>query len=636
MIVPMKRLTIVALQSDEEAILRALQNIGAVQIIKQEDGAESIAVSSEAMEKLKRLEEASRALSGYEKKPSMFTPKPEVERGEFLRLKDSEEPIILCTEIERINDSVSKCDSEITSTENLLRSMEPWKELDNVKIEDIRPTKHANIVAGFIPVKNMDEASELSIDITRVSADSKNYAVIIACHRSDEGLMMSRLREFGFTAYNFGGMTGTPRHAYNTLWDRLESLKKQRKDLIHELEKLSERGTELRAAADAQGAEYELDMAREDILHSASAFLIEAWVREDEAMKVDQTLRSVTNAYYIEARDPAEDEIPPTVVQNNRFIKPFESITNLYSRPDHRGIDATPLMAPFYLLFFAMMLSDTGYGLLLFLGGLLFKKLKKPTGMMNDLTQVIAMGGLATAIVGPFIGTFFGMSFNQLFLGTETGPFPLLMDPLGDAMSMLILCCGLGIVHMIFGLCIKMYMFIKRGDKETAIFDCMSWIFIIIGLVGMIGVPGFAAPFAIIALVGVFMILLFAGRAKKGIKRLTKGVGSLYDITGWMSDIVSYARIFAMGLVTGAMGEVFNTLGGMLSGAFPGIMKIVGVIAAIAVLIALHGFSLFMNTLGSFSHTARLQYIEFYGKFYEAGGREFKPLGYHTKNVTLK
>lgn len=640
MLVPMKRMTIVALKTDEEAILCALRQTQAIQVIPQEYEPGYVkAATGESLteEKLKRLNDASKALSAVAKKPSMLTPKPEVERDAFLKLTDSDEPMKLCLEIERLRDAINKCEADIKAANTALSSMSLFKSVNNIKIEDIVSTKHTIVMGGTVPLKFVDELmSSDNIVVTKIDQDTKNASVIVAFHKSAESVASPRLRELGFSAYAFNNMTGTPQHAYTRLEEQLASLKKHHSRLNDELAALGDRRTEVMTAADAYAAELELEMAREDILKSDSAFLLEGWARADEAMKVDAAVKSVTDAYYIDARDPADDEIPPSVVQNNKFNKPFEAITNLYSRPDPRGIDATPFMAPFYLLFFAMMLSDSGYGLLLFLGGLLFLKLKKPTGVMESLTQVITLGGLATVIIGPFIGTFFGMSFNTLFFGTTEGPFPLLMDPLGDAMMMLILCCGLGVAHMIFGLCVKMYMSIKRGDTATAMFDCLSWIFLIVGLIGLLAVPDFGAPFAIIALVGAFMIILFAGRAKKGIKRLTKGLGSLYDITGYMSDIVSYARIFAMGLVTGAMGEVFNTLGGMLAGSFGGIMKIVGILAAIIVLVVLHGFSLFMNTLGSFAHTARLQYIEFYGKFYEPGGREFRPLGYYPKNVVIK
>ena len=293
----------------------------------------------------------------------------------------------------------------------------------------------------------------------------------------------------------------------------------------------------------------------------------------------------------------------------------------MFSLPNYRGIDATPLMAPFYLLFFGLMLSDSGYGLVLYILCKLYLWLKKPKGTFGQIVRVIAWGGLSTVVCGFFVGTFFGLSWNKVFFGTAEGPFPLLFDPLKNTISMLLFCCGLGLLQMMFALGVDAYMKVKSGDAQAAIFDSVSWIFLVVGLVGILAVPKYSAPFLVLALIGGLLILLFAGREKKNIfGRLGKGAGALYGVSGYIGDTVSYSRIFAMGLVTGAMGEVFNLLGGMLAGAGSGVVGVLTTILAGVVLVVLHGFSLFINTLGTFAHTARLQFVEFFGKFYQTGG----------------
>ena len=225
-------------------------------------------------------------------------------------------------------------------------------------------------------------------------------------------------------------------------------------------------------------------------------------------------------------------------------------------------------------------------------------------------------------LCAPFIGTFFGVEWNDLF---NTTVFPLLFDPMTDVMQMMLLSCGLGIVHMYTGIIVKMYMCFRDGDPQSAIFDQLSWMLLLTGLILLFAAPAIKTVSLVLIALGGGMLLLFSGRSVKNpILRLGKGLSALYNITGYLSDILSYVRIFALGLVSGAMGMVFNLIG-----------IVIGFILAAALLIALHMFSLFINTLGAFAHTARLQFIEFFGKFYEADGVKFKPLAMNTDTVNV-
>jgi V/A-type H+-transporting ATPase subunit I len=209
---------------------------------------------------------------------------------------------------------------------------------------------------------------------------------------------------------------------------------------------------------------------------------------------------------------------------------------------------------------------------------------------------------------------------------------------MAEPMSMLFLCFGLGIVHLLFGVCIKIYMCIKAGDWAGAVFDNLSWILVVIGLVIFGLVPAAKNIGLGMAITGGALVFLFAGRERPSIiKRAIKGAGSLYTVTSYFSDMLSYARVFALGISTGVIGAVLNTLGSMLYSSFGKgfIMQALAFLITAALMVALHLFNLGLNVLGTFIHTARLQYVEFYGKFYEAGGREFTPLGYRTKHVKV-
>lgn len=278
--------------------------------------------------------------------------------------------------------------------------------------------------------------------------------------------------------------------------------------------------------------------------------------------------------------------------------------------------------------------------------------------MSGGISRVLAWGGLSTAIWGIFVGSFFGISRtpasgaifdNVSAFFDRIGIFPVWLDPMKDSMQMLALCMGLGILHMVSGYLIKAIEFFKRGDWKSAIVDELSWVMIILGLVigflptiaGMAGMTvnlpvTVTQPAVIAAGVGAVLILLFKGRnAPKFFGKVTGGLGELYNITGVLSDVLSYARLFALGIATGVIGQVFNTLCAMLMQGKSIAGQIVGGAISIILLILLHTFNLAINTLGAFVHCARLQYVEFYGRFYEAGGRAFRPLAYNTKHIQV-
>lgn len=353
-------------------------------------------------------------------------------------------------------------------------------------------------------------------------------------------------------------------------------------------------------------------------VETLSAFKITGWVRKDRAQQVKKVIESVTDAYELSFADPAEGEIPPTVLENNSLIRPYESVVELYSLPQAGSIDPDLVMAPFHFIFFGMMLSDAGYGLVLTI--LLFIALKKfkPEGFAGRLAYVIFFGSISTIIWGAMFGGWFGLEWK-----------PLMFVPMKEPLKMLALCFGLGVIHLVSGMLMKVYMLFREGDVMGAVCDQISWLIMFAGFIAMALVDGPLGKY--LALLGAGIIILFGGRDKKGIvSRLMGGLLSLYNISGYLSDLLSYSRIFALGLATGVIAMVINTVAQMLMEAGP-----VGMVAAILVLFAGHYFNIIINVLGAFVHSSRLQYIEFFGKFYEAGGRAFLPLALRTKYTDI-
>lgn len=650
MIVSMKRLTLVGIRQEEGDILRALQKAGAVELISvtaDDDGGEGARRLDEAAERISRFSESLSAIRPYAKKPGFLAPARQ-EKLEKMQM-DVAEAEEAATHIRAILEEKKQIEGRLEKDRATYAALMPWADLEQ-DMSSIVSTKFTQYFTGLV-----DPAAEAAIrEQEAISAEFYGEpgarAAILACLREDARLVTGFLKTIGWTDVSFPKMKGTPREAMLALEEDEIAGEKRLIQLQNELESCGVSLDVLENAADALLVERDNLAADTQVEKDTSIFRLEGWVRSDEVDKVEAALKSVTDAYYTEYRDPAEDETPPTVLQNDAFNTPFESLITLYSLPDARGIDATPYMAPFYIFLFGIMLSDTGYGLVLSLGALLFLKLKKPTGGLKGLAMVLFWGGVSTMVWGVLVGTFFGLDFDVIF-GTAD-KFPLLLDPTGNPVGMLLFCLLLGIIHICCGHLIKMKMCFEDKDWQGAVFDNLSWVFMLVGLV-LFALPiastFFDPPFELgwyhalhvdkvglgLILAGAAMVLLFRGRDKKNpILRLGSGLGGLYNVTSYLSDILSYARLLALGIATGYLAMVFNTLCSMLMGG-SGVMKIVGFLIAVVLLILLHLFSIAINTLGTFVHCARLQYVEFFGKFYEEGGRAFKPLQYKTKHVQI-
>ncbi len=640
MIIKMKRLTLVAHKGDEDSILRALQSTGSVQVIESDDldqdFAESLNVSQK---KVDDLGEALKILKPYMEKGSLLSQIPEKKLSE---ISDEIVPALSISDsLQTIMANLSRTRTEIEKNESMIASLRLWEGFPE-DMSSFQNSKYIKYYTGLLGSADEGKLKEIE-DICeyQIFGDGAVEPCVVGCTGENAKSIASFLKSIDWTDYAFPKISGTPKEAIEVLEDKNRQLDDEKQQLEQDLAQLASGNIHiLQEAYDGAIIERDRSKAFADLSYSASTFHLEGWVPDDRTEDVKKAVSSVTDAYYLEIRDPGEQEVAPSVVRNKPFSEPFEAVTNLYSRPDPKGIDGTPYMAPFYVLLFGLMLSDTGYGLALAVLTGLFIKLKNPRGMTGSFARVIFWGGLSTIVWGFLVGTFFGVDFDVIF-GTKN-VFPLLVDPMDNPIGMLILCFGLGVLHILFGVGLKMKMAFRDGDWQTAIFDNFSWILIVIGLILFAGGPMITSAAIIktvgmvMAIAGAVMILLFKGRQKKNVfSRTISGLGELYQVTSYLSDILSYARLFALGIATGVIASVFNDLCSMLMGSPNIIVKILGVAIGCVLLVGLHTFNIAINTLGAFVHCARLQYVEFYGKFYEAGGKEFRPLTYNTRHVRI-
>lgn len=364
-------------------------------------------------------------------------------------------------------------------------------------------------------------------------------------------------------------------------------------------------------------------------LNTESTLYVEGWVRSDKVNQLETLLSDKGLTVEMEARDPLPEESIPTALKNNRFVKPFEYLTNQFSTPSAREVDPNPSMSIWYWVIFGIMMGDIGYGavMLLLFGGLI--RFGKIRGALKDLVQIFAYTGITAMIAGAAFGSLFG---NQIYT-------PLL-DPMNDPIPMLIISIALGVLHIMHALVLKMINSVRQKDLLGGLADAGSWLFILTGL--SIFVVGSFIPLEqllkdimlytsyVLMGIGALLIILFNGRDKDTIPgKMVSAFTGLYNSTSFLSDILSYSRILALALSTTVIAYTMNLLAGMVWNSIP----VLGILLGLVVYLVGHVFNFVMGMLSAYVHAGRLQYLEFFGKFYEGGGYLFEPLQLQLKYV---
>ena len=370
------------------------------------------------------------------------------------------------------------------------------------------------------------------------------------------------------------------------------------------------------------------------------AMLTKFWIPEEKASALRETVEAISPEIELTYSDPAPEDEPPSLLNNGDSVRPFNILTELYSSPKYRGIDPTPLLAPFFWIFFGMCLGDAGYALVVF-GTILcvFSKYKKIASGVKDFIRLFLFCSVSTFIYGVISGSFFG-NFIDSFLPPLV-PMKnalMLVDPMTNPMQVLGISLLLGVVHLMFGLLIAAYDMMRHGDFIDAIGDKISWFLLIVGLclygVGLGGMlpPHFVQVGGGMAGLGAVIIFIYAGKGEPNIfKKIINGFLALYGSTSYLGDILSYSRLLALGFGSAVIGMVINLLGGLAAD-----IPYIGWLVAITVIIGGHIFSIAINILGSFVHPLRLQYVEFFGKFYTGGGEPFSPLTLSQEYINVK
>lgn len=611
MIAPMKYVSVICLKEDREKVLSRLQRFGGIMLTETEKSSYGDLSSGQ---NVRRMEKLISDLKPYAEKKGLLSQNPEVSISDFEKI--SAEDLEKSEEMERLISKIDSLEARLSKDKALLEMLSPWENL-SISAEEMGDGCYCTFIVGTVPKRSVEgfaaaaKTAGISVEIVSENETTVYTAAVLMKNES-----MNPLTEQGFEKLSFPISEGTVK----------ESIERLEKDISvneKELSAAKEELSELANSTDAPSKMFEQFKAESErqsapFTETLETVMLEGWVSEPDLEKAEKAVKSATDVYSFEHREPFPDEEPPTMLENPKLVGQFEGITNMFSVPKYGGIDPNAVMAPWYWIIFGMMMADAGYGLLMAVLIFIGKKLMKPKGETAKLMNVLWYSSITTMIFGVLFGSYFGETWN-----------PILFSPIENPVAMLILTIVVGVIHIFTGMIVQIVINCRQGKVLDAVFDQVSWMLLISGI-GMIFLKPVKNVGIILAAVGALIILLTAGRAKKGIfGKIAGGLGGLYGITGYLSDILSYSRILALGLATGVVGMVMNMLAGMIQ------VNIIGFILSLLIYIVGHIFNLVLGLLSAYVHDCRLQYIEFYSKFYDGNGKLFKPFAIETKYIDI-
>lgn len=640
-ILTMKRLRVIALSSDRDKLLESLMKLGCVEVSSPDpemsDPEQTSLASpdeSRASDVSAKLNEIQNALSVVGEfaaaSKGLFAPRRAVSSDRFFDGRQIEEACDKARTVNRLVRDIAAHQTELSRLASRKASLMPWRQSD-VPLDTLS-TPSLSISFGVCP--STVTFSEIEAAVSSVSwayklehyrTDAEQHYFLLLCHADESPAIISQLKNYGYSAVSFKDFTGTAEENIRGIESRAKEIENLIADAKSQIASFQTSKELLENAVDALNAELERENARGNLLRTERTIFLSGWVPERDMKRVESFLNKFGCAY--EFSDPVEGDNPPVRLYNSRLIYPFTMVTEMYSLPEYGTLDPNPLISVFFALFFGLMYADIGYGLvLLAISIVAVKKFNLRRGSTSEqLFMLMGICGVASVFWGVMFGSFFGDVvgvFSENFLGRRVDLMPLAFNPLSGSgpLTLLVLCLGLGTVQILFGMGIKAYMLIRDGKPWDALMDVGSWWLVFAGIALLalgkgwyVMVAGFAA------------VVLTQGRHSKGFfGKLLGGLGKLYDITAYLSDILSYSRLMALCMASGVIASVFNILGGLTGPIFFWPIFLIG-----------HAFNMAINIIGTYVHGARLQYLEFFGKWYSDGGRPFKPLQIVTKYVDV-
>ncbi len=635
-IVKMKKLRVIAMAGQRGELLEGLLRLGCVEISEPEGGEQEWSAllrrgQSRLLSAKEDITQAGTALAALKKyaqtKDGMFIQRRPISEEEFLGGETVEKARAVSREIGEQLQTLTRLQSEESRLLARQASLLPWRPLD-LPLEQ-EGTANVLFRLGVLPggadtgAVKTELAADAAAELYEVSADKQQNYCLLVCHRADEAAAMELLRPHAFSVVSFQGLTGTAAENLQALDRQLEE---NRGAQARAAETIAAKGGEkelLQLYTDRLRAEEARETNAERLLTDGTILFFEGWAPAERMGDVQALLEKLGCAW--EASDPAEEEIPkvPVQLKNNWLTRPLNMVTEMYSLPAYNNVDPNPLMAPFFILFYGIMMADMGYGLLMFLAGTIISRKYRPKGTMGHMMGLMQLCGVSTFVMGAITGGFFGDFLTQVVKITTGGDFalPALFTPLNDTLMILVGAMALGLVQIIAGMAISFIRKLRAGQVLDAVFEEVTWWIVFAGI-GLMA----AGVSNIVLYAGLALIVIGPLVTGQGLGKIMGIFGSLYNhVTGYFGDILSYARLMALMLAGSVIAQVFNTLG-----AIPG-----NIIIFLIISLAGNALNFALNLLGCYVHDLRLQCLEYFGKFYEDGGRPFRPLAMETKYVDI-
>lgn len=647
-IVKMKKFTLLTFESKKRKFLKEVQGLSNVEFINLQDEGflekyedlKKLSKDNDEVECYKYEENLSKAKFGVE-----FFNKYVPKKSGLKALREGKVSLTLDELEEKVNSSnwinsyekakekeaeLLKLDSEVTKLQSEIDVLTPWENLD-VPLNELKTLRNTSYYLGTI-AKGYEETmfQELSNCYVEIISRSTNdiNLLILANNEYDENIS-EVLRSFGFTAFKTEH-ADVPLKLILDFKHDIEEIKSKKFFIQEEISDFEEDLKILELAYDYFASKVERKKVSSNFLKTKNVCAIQGWIAEEDSEDLKTICSKVLNDdYYIEFEDVKEEEIDdvPIKLKNGELVSAFESITGMYSYPKYNEIDPTPLLTPFYLIFFGMMVADVGYGLLVLIASIIALKFLKLNNSMRDFMKFFFYLSFPTIFFGLVYGSFFGDAITM--------PFKLI-DTNKDVMTIVVLSLVLGVIQIFFGLFIKAYSLIRIGKSKDALLDAGSWIITLLSLGGIAAVKFLSLPsflnilFIITSIIGAILIVIGGGREEKSFgAKAGQGLYALYGITGYVGDLVSYTRLMALGLAGGSIAGALN----LLIHTLPGLAA---VLLGPVLFVLFHIFNLGLSLLGAYVHTARLQYVEYFGKFYDGGGRPFKAFKSSEKYISIK
>ena len=640
-ILKMKKLRICGVSEEQTQLIRQLQLLGSVEIgapcaLTDTQGVQVFCAgdgkSADALLRTSaRLTSALETLKHYEtKKGGLFAARPEKTIGELFSDEAYAAALDTAQAVLDAQDARSRLAAEKSRLTAVRESFVPWQQLP-LPLETLG-TQHTRILLGTVPAQTDLEALRAKVfeaadevQLEQISADQQSLYLLVFVHKCAAEAVGAALREAGFALTTFDGVQGTAAENIRRTDEAIAACEQQDAEKLARLTALAEQKSALQLAFDRCTQEISKAQAADRLVHSEKTFCLGGWVPCEDVGKLEALLSGFCCAW--ELTDPAPEEYPdvPVKLKNNKLTWPLNMVTEMYSLPAYDGVDPNPLMAPFFILFYGIMMADMGYGLLMILASIIITKKSRPKGTSGQMFGLMFSCGISTFIMGALTGGFFGDFLTQLVAIVSPGTvfaLPKLFDPLDDLTMILIGSMALGVVQIITGMSISLIEKCRRKKFLDAFFEEITWWIVFLGIALAVLKKGTAVLY-----LGCALVLLGPIVQGKGWGKLTGVFGSVYNhVTGYFGDILSYTRLMALMLAGSVIAQVFNMLAAM-----PG-----NVVAFLIISMLGNAMNFGLNLLGCYVHDLRLQCLEFFNKFYVDGGKPFRPMTLDTEYVDLQ